>query len=74
MDSFEAVQMKIKKEIYRREGERFKKLKEKITEEDKQKIRSLKGAEKFELIQQMYLKYNIPEDLSPIGMNHFSIE
>ena len=74
MDNFETVQMKIKNEISRRQGERFRKLKEKINEEDKEKIRSLKGVEKFELIQQMYQKYNIPEDLSPIGMHHFSID
>ena len=74
MDSFETVLIKVKNEIHRRERERFKKLKGRLTDEDKQKIKSLKGAEfKFEFIQTMYLKYNIPEDLSPI-VNEFSIE
>ena len=74
MDSFKDVEIKIKEEISRRQAERFEKLKEVINEEDKEKIRKLNGVEKFELIQQMYQKYNIPEDLSPIGVHHFSIE
>ena len=74
MDSFKTVEIKIKEEISRRQAERFEKLKEVINEEDKEKIRKLSGVEEFELILQMYEKYNIPEDLSPFGVHHFSIE
>ena len=73
MDSFDRMVEVMKAEIYKREEIRFSLLKNKLTEPEKKSIREKSGKKKWEIVQQLYEKYEIPQDTTPM-IGSFTID